>query len=148
MGLPLFHSERQSLLCHQCGARGMLNNLFSLYTGVPPGGIEVRKKTELSPSQCWEKRWSADAHVLSALTVEQQQMNHLTLVFPVVLLLFLSPFCNKASFLPFLSDVGTTLSGVYFPRSHPRQHSQWRWNSQASHAEADGPHTNRNMNSK
>lgn len=51
MGLPPFQNERQSLLCHQCDARGMLNNLFSLYTGVPPGGIEARKKAELSPSQ-------------------------------------------------------------------------------------------------
>lgn len=51
MGLPLFPSESQSLLCHQCDARGMLNNLFSLYTGVPPGGIEARKKAALGPSQ-------------------------------------------------------------------------------------------------
>lgn len=78
MGLPLFPSER--LLCGRCDARGMLNNLFSLYTGVPPGGIEARKKAELSPSQRREKCWSGDARVLSALTVEQQQMNHLTLV--------------------------------------------------------------------
>lgn len=40
-----FLKYRQLLLCHLRDECGMLNNLFSFYTGVPSGGIEVRQSS-------------------------------------------------------------------------------------------------------
>lgn len=43
--LSQFLGLEQPLSCPLCDARGMLNNLFSFYTGVPSGGIEREEQS-------------------------------------------------------------------------------------------------------
>lgn len=46
----VFFLFRQLFPRHLRNVCGMLNNLFSSYTGVPSGGIKVRKYSEFGPS--------------------------------------------------------------------------------------------------
>lgn len=69
----LLFFSRQLFPRHLCNVRGMLNNLFRSYTGVPSGGIKVSKYSEVGPSST--SSLGRCITVVQAETEVQQQQN-------------------------------------------------------------------------